>query len=165
MQPHQANPQQGYLPRSYPQPFGAPVRLRANAVASMLAGLLALLTVGLLVWFAVANMQANDTPEPWPSVVRTNVFGGFGAAALLLIAAVFTFARTVAGAWTLGIASLFFAVMNIVFSPLLGGVSFSDQLDFVSGFHKTTGVAIGLTTIVGTLTAIVAAIAATGKRP
>ena len=91
-------PQQGYPPPGYFQPYGVPVRLRANAVASVLAGLLAPLTAGLLV----------------------------------------------------------------VFSPLLRGESFSAQLDFVFGFRKVTGVAIGLTTIAGVLTAIVAAVA---KRP
>ncbi|SDM68626.1 hypothetical protein SAMN04489726_2904 [Allokutzneria albata] len=133
-------------------------------VGSVLAGLLALLAAGLLVWFAVADMLANSTPEPWPDVVRMNVIGGFTAAGLLVIAAVFTFARMVAGAWTLGVASLFFVIMNII-APLLRGESVSAHLSFLFGFHKTTGVAIGLATIVCALTAIVAAVAAVAKQP
>lgn len=163
--PQQHYPQQGCPQPGYPLPFGAPLRRRANAVASVLAGLLALLTAGLLVWFAVANIPANNTPEPWPSVVRMNVIGGFVAAAWLLIAALLTFARTVPGAWTLSATSLFFAIMITVLSPLLRGQSVGAQLDFVFGFHKATGVAIGLTTIVATLTAIVAAVAAIAKQP
>lgn len=159
MQPPQAQPRYGYQ-----QPFGAPVRLRANPGASVLAGLLALLTAGLLIWFAVANMREHDYPAPWPSVVRTNVIGGFGAAGVLVIAAVFTFARTLVGASTLGVASLFFVTMIIV-TPLLRGQDVSAHLDWVYGFHKATGVAIGLTTIVGVPTGIVAAVAAVAKRP
>jgi hypothetical protein len=155
----------GYPAPGYPQQFGAPVRLRANAVASVVAGLLALLTAGLLVWFAVANILANNTPEPWPSVVWINVIGGFGSAGLLLILAVFTFARTVAGAWTLGALNVFFVLMNVGFSPLANGVSVRSQLDFVFGFHKATGIAVGLATIFGVLTAIVAVIAAIARRP
>lgn len=151
-------PQQSYYPR--PQP----VRLRANPGASVLAGLLALLTAGLLLWFAVANMQEHDYPEPWPSVVRTNVIGGFGAAGVLVIAAMFTFARTLVGAWTLGIVCLFFATM-IIITPLLRAQDVGAHLDWVFGFHKATGVAIGLTVIAGVLTAIVAAVAAVAKRP
>ncbi|KZB86549.1 hypothetical protein [Amycolatopsis regifaucium] len=170
MQPHQANPphgqpQQGYPPPSYPQQFGAPVRLRANPVASILAGLLALLTAGLLVWFAVANILVNNFPEPWPSGVWINVVGGFCSAGLLVVLAVFTFLRTVAGAWTLGAINVFFVIMNLVFSPLAHGVSFGSQLDFVFGFHKATGIAVGLTTIFGTLTAIIAFVAAIARRP
>ena len=144
------------------QPFGPPVRLRANPGASVLAGLLALLAAGLLVWFAVANMEAFE--EPWPSVVTVNVIGGFVAAGWLVIAAMFTFARTVAGAWALGVSSLFFVIMNIV-APLLRGESFSAQMDFLFGFHKATGVGAGLFTIVSALTAIVAVVAATARRP
>lgn len=79
--------------------------------------------------------------------------------------AVFTFARTVSGAWTLGSVNVFFVIMNLVFSPLVHGVSFSSQFDFVFGFHKVTGIAVGLGTIFGTLTAIAAVVAAVAKRP
>jgi hypothetical protein len=154
-------------------PFGVPVRRRANPVASVFAGLLALLTAGLLalltagllVWYAVANIAEYNTLESWPNTVRMNVIGGFVAAAWLLIAALLTFARMVAGAWALSAISLLFAIMITVGSPLLFGQGFGAQLEFVFGFHKTTGVAIGLTTIVATLTAIVAAVAAIAKRP
>lgn len=151
-------PQQSHYP--YPQP----VRLRANPGASVLAGLLALLTAGLFVWFAVANIEEHDYPEPWPSVVRINVIGGFCAAGVLAIAAMFTFARTLAGAWTLGVVSLFFATM-IVITPLLRDQDVSAHLDWAFGFHKPTGVAIGLTVIAGVLTAVVAAVAAVARRP
>lgn len=154
-------PQQGYQ-QAYPQPYGAPVRLRANPVASVLAGLLAVLTAGLLVWFAAANIAAYDTP--WPSVVRTNVIGGFFSAGLLVIAALFTFARKVAGAWTVFVISLLFAIM-IVSTPLMRGDDLGAHFDFVFGFHKTTGVAIGLSTIACVLTAVVAVVAAVAKRP
>jgi len=126
--------------------------------------MLALLTAGLLIWFAVANMQEHDYPEPWPSVVRINVIGGFGAAGVLVIAAMFTFARTLVGAWTLGIASLFFVTMIIV-APLLRGQDVSAHLDWVFGFGKATGVAIGLTVIAGALTAVVTIVAAVARRP
>ena len=146
----------------YPHPQA--VRLRANAGASVLAGLLAVLTAGLLVWFAVANVQEHDYPAPWPSVVRINVIGGFGAAGVLALAAMFTFARTVAGAWTLGVASLFFATM-IIITPLLRNQDVSAHFDWVFGFHKATGVAIGLVVIAGVLTGVVAVVAAIARRP
>jgi hypothetical protein len=151
-------PQQNYYP--HPQP----VRLRANPGVSVVAGLLALLTAGLLGWFAVANMQEHDYPEPWPGVVRINVIGGFGAAGVLVLVAMFTFARTLVGAWTLGVASLFFATM-IVITPLLRGQDVSAHFDWVFGFGKATGVAIGLTVIAGVLTAFAAVVAAVARRP
>lgn len=149
-------PQQSYYP--YPQP----VRPRANPGASVLAGLLALLTACLLVWFAVANIEAFV--KPWPSVVTVNVIGGFCAAGLLAIIAVFTFARTIAGAWTLIVTNVFFVVINIV-APLLRSQSLGAHLDWMFGFHKATGVAIGLTMFACVLTAVTAAVAAVAKRP
>ena len=145
-------------------PYPQPVRLRANAGASVLAGLLAFLTAGLLVWFALANMQEHDYPAPWPSVVRTNVIGGFCAAGVLILAAVCTVARTVAGAWLLGVTTLFFVTM-IIITPVLRGQDVSAHLDWVFGFHKATGAAIGLTTIAGVLTAVAAVGAAIARRP
>ncbi|MEJ2853266.1 MULTISPECIES: hypothetical protein [unclassified Saccharothrix] len=80
------------------------------------------------------------------------------AAGALLVAAGFTFARRVSGAWTLCGLCVLFIVANLV-APLLRGTDFSAQLKFLFGFGRINSVAIGLATIFTILTAIAAAIA------
>ncbi|MFI7672244.1 hypothetical protein [Actinophytocola sp. NPDC049390] len=63
-------------------------------------GILALVTTGMLVWFALHNVVDAAGPGPQPGVVTQNVVGGLTGAGLLLAAAGFTFARKVSGAWT-----------------------------------------------------------------
>lgn len=164
----QGCPPPGQPQRGWPQPSVGhgwpeqPGKPRTNAVAAAVAGLLALVTAGLQIWFAVANIEAFDTP--WPSVVTVNVYGGFASAGVLLLAATITFTRSATGAWILAGLCLFFVIM-IVISPLLRGESLSAHMTFVFGFHKATGVATGLTTITGLLNAVAAAVAGASRRP
>ncbi|MGI5336380.1 serine/threonine-protein kinase [Streptomyces sp. CA-181903] len=146
-----------------PSPWAAPPRPKAHAGAALIAGILALLTTAMLVWFALYNVFYADGPTGrWTSLVWQNVLGGTVAAGLLSVAAGFTFARRLSGVWTLCALSGFYAVATLVL-PVLQGTALSAQLTFVFGFHKGSGAAAGLTVIFGVLTAITAAIAGSVK--
>ncbi|WP_433178534.1 serine/threonine-protein kinase [Actinoallomurus sp. CA-150999] len=133
---------------------------RANAEAAVIAGILALLTAGILVWFALYNVvYANGPTGRWSSLMLENVFGGVIGAGSLLVAAGFTVARRISGAWTLCALCGLYVVAILVAQPLLGSTTFGAQLTWVFGFHKSNGVAMGLAVIFGVLTAIMAAIA------
>ncbi|WP_412543136.1 hypothetical protein R8Z50_11895 [Longispora sp. K20-0274] len=142
-----------------PSPWVAP-RPRANAVAAVIAGALALLVAGLFVWFALYNVVFALGPDgAWSGVVVVNVVGGLIGAGLLAVPAGFTFARRIAGAWTLCALCSLYVVAVFVTAPLLWGTPVSTQIRFVFGFDKANGVAIGLAVILGVLTAISAAVA------
>ncbi|MEU5884972.1 serine/threonine-protein kinase [Spirillospora sp. NPDC047279] len=147
-----------------PRPGMPPSRPRANAAAAVIAGALALLTAGMLVWFALYNVvYAGGPTGRWSSVAVVNVVGGVIGAGLLVAAAGFTFARRISGAWTLcGLCALY-VVATIFLAPLLWGTALGTQLTFVFGFDGGDGVAVALTMIFGVLTATVAAIAGTVK--
>lgn len=147
-------------------PQGEP---RTRPPAVVVAGLLALVTAGLLMSFAVINIANARGGTPWTDAMRMNVIGGFGSGALLVLLGVLMFTRAAAVARTLAVVCVSFAVLILVLQPLLGvsfSVSFSEQFDFVFGFHKANGVALGLATIFDLLTAIaaVAAAGATSRR-
>ncbi|MFE0105290.1 protein kinase [Streptomyces sp. NPDC059009] len=145
-------------------PQGTPT---ARPPAAVVAGLLALVTAGLLVSFAVVNIVHVRGGVPLSDAVRMNVIGGLVSAALLALLGVLMFTRTAAVARSLAVVCALFAVLILVLQPLLGvsfKVSFSEQLDFVFGFHKTNGVMLGLATIFDVLTAIAAAVAAAAVR-
>ncbi|WP_425425956.1 serine/threonine-protein kinase [Amycolatopsis xylanica] len=134
-------------------------RPKVNATAAAIAGSLGLATAGTQFWFAIASIEISGPLDEWSSLAWVNVLGGLIAALCLLAAAAFTFARTVAGAWSLcALCALFVAAVFV--SPLARGADFGAQLDFVFGFHKANGVAAGLTVVSGFLAAISAAIAA-----
>ncbi|MGP3931047.1 hypothetical protein [Nonomuraea sp. KM88] len=146
-----------------PSPLGPPPRPRANVAAAMIAGILGLLTAGMLVWFALYNVvHANGPAGIWNGVVVVNVVGGVIGAGLVMVAAGFTFARRIPGAWTLCVLCVLYVVATFV-APLLRGTPFSAQLAFVFGFDKTNSVAIGLAIIFCVLTTIIAAIAGSVK--
>ncbi|AXB41573.1 protein kinase domain-containing protein [Amycolatopsis albispora] len=134
-------------------------RRKAHPVAAAVAGSLGVVTAGMQAWFAVANVVLSGPPGEWPSLVWVNILGALVTAVCLLVAAGFTFARVLGGAWTL-CALCTLAVVAVFVSPLVRGVSFEDQLHFAFAFHKSTGAAVGLTVIAGCLAAIAAAIAA-----
>ncbi|KAA9166100.1 hypothetical protein FPZ12_003895 [Amycolatopsis acidicola] len=158
MQPNP--PQHGYPHYGGPYygrpPEPAPPGPRANPVAAVFAGILALVTAGMLVWFALYSLVHGTRT----GLVLQNAVGGLGGAGALVVAAGFTFARRVAGAWTLFALCLFYVVAIIVASPLLNGTALGDQLSFVFGFGDSDDVAIGLAVIFAILTATMAAIAA-----
>ncbi|MER5732493.1 serine/threonine-protein kinase [Streptomyces sp. NPDC002138] len=145
-----------------PSPVAAPPGPRANAAAAVTAGTLALITTGMLVWFALYNVVFALGPTGrWTALVWENVLGGVISAGLLVLAAGFTFARGTRGAWTLCALSAFYVVAIFV-APLLRGTAFRAQLAFVFGFDKGSGVAMGLTVVFGAATAIAAALAGAG---
>ncbi|MGH8878270.1 MAG: hypothetical protein ACRD0P_13145, partial [Stackebrandtia sp.] len=147
-----------------PNPFAAPSKPRANAAAAVTAGILALITTAMLVWFAFYDVINLYGPTGrWSSVLLVNVLGGAVGAGLVLVAAGFTFVRRIAGAWTLCTLCGLYVVAILVTAPLLWGTPFGAQLEFVFGFDGGNGVAIALTTIFSILTAIVAAIAGSVK--
>lgn len=134
-----------------------PGRPRANAAAAVIASVLALLTVGMYLVFALWNVVYATGPTGRALLVE-NVLGGAVGAGALLVAAGFTFARRIAGAWTLcGLCALY-VVTGVFVAPLLRGTPLPVQLDWIFGFHKINGVAIGLAVIFAVLTAIAAAI-------
>ncbi len=134
-------------------------RPKANAVASPIAGVLAVLAAGAQIWFALHNIADAGTRDRWVGLDYVNVVGGFAAAGCLLVAAGFTFARKVAGAWTLCFVGAFFTAA-IFLSPLMRGADVAAHLAFVFGFAKANGIAVLLTIVFSTLAAIVAAYAA-----
>ncbi|XVV00924.1 hypothetical protein ACQPW3_26325 [Actinosynnema sp. CA-248983] len=146
-----------------PGPSAAPPRPRANATAAVIAGVLALIAAAMFLWFAVNDaIYASGPKGRWTDVVVQNVISGFITAGALLVAAGFTFARRVSGAWTLcGLCTLII-VANFV-APLLRGTDFNAQLKFLFGFGRINSVIIGLATIFTILTAIAAAIAGSGR--
>ncbi|GGV31024.1 hypothetical protein GCM10010182_62920 [Actinomadura cremea] len=147
-----------------PHPDMPPPKPRANAAAAVIASILALLTAGMLVWFALYNVVHADGPAGrWSSLVLVNVLGGVTGAGLLLVAAGFTLARRISGAWTLCALCVLYVVATIFVAPLLWGTDLGTQLRFVFGFNDGDGVAVALAVIFGVLTAITAAIA--GSRP
>ncbi|GAB3971339.1 hypothetical protein GCM10029978_115980 [Actinoallomurus acanthiterrae] len=147
-----------------PHPGMPPPRPRENVAAAVIAGILALLTAGMLVWSALYNVvYANGPTGRWSSLVLENVLTGVIGAGSLLVAAGFTLARRISGAWTLCALCVLYVVAILVAQPLLGSTTFGAQLRWVFGFHKSNGVAMGLTIIFGVLTAITAAIAASVK--
>ncbi|GLZ78446.1 hypothetical protein Afil01_32530 [Actinorhabdospora filicis] len=163
MQPHSPQPQYGPPPGG-PAPWGgAPGRARANAAAALTAGVLALITAGLLVWFVVINIGYGTSPEGgWSALTVQNVFSGVLGAGALLVTGGLTFARRVPGAWALaGLCALY--VVATFAAPLLRGTPLRDQITWIFGFDKSNGVAVGLTMIFGILTATFAAIAAGAK--
>ncbi|WP_243727214.1 hypothetical protein [Actinocrispum wychmicini] len=146
-----------------PSPLAAPPRPRANAAAAATAGILALITAGMLVWFALYNVDIAGQPDVgWSSLEVQNVLGGVIGAVLLVVAAGFTFARKIPGAWTLCVVCVLFTVVDFV-SPLLRGADFDAHVKFLFGFARSNGVAIGLSIIFGVLTAIMAAVAGSTK--
>lgn len=130
----------------------------------MTAGVLAVLTACMLVWFALYNVvNAGGPTGAWSEVAVVNVLGGVAGAGLLLVPAGFTFARRIPGAWILcGLCTLY-VTATIFLAPLLWGTSLADQLEFVFGFEGGDGVAVALTMIFGVLTAVTAAIAGSVK--
>ncbi|MFI5981465.1 protein kinase [Streptomyces sp. NPDC051555] len=144
-------------------PQRQPTARRPSSVAAVAAGLLALVSAGLLVAFALLNSEQAGADAPWTGVTRMNVIGGLVSAALLVWLGVSMLTRTAAPARTLAVVCGLMAVTTLVVQPLLG-VAFSAQLDFVFGFHKPTGVMIGLATVFELLTATAAAASAI-KRP
>jgi hypothetical protein len=130
----------------------------------MIAGILALLTAGMLVWFALYNVvDASGPTGGWSSLVLENAIGGVVGAGLLLVAAGFTFARRIPGAWTLCALCVLYVVATIFVAPLLRGTALSAQLKFVFGFDQGDGIAVALAVIFGVLTAIMAATAGSVK--
>ncbi|MFI9560961.1 hypothetical protein [Nonomuraea endophytica] len=146
-----------------PSPLAVPPRPRANAAAAVIAGILALITAGMLVWFALNDALYGIRHDDWSSLVLQNVIAGVIGAGLLLVAAGFTFARRIPGAWTLCALCGLFVVANLVLAPLLNGTPFGAQFKFLFGFDKVNGTAAGLATIFSALTAIMAAIAGSVK--
>ncbi|WP_037303565.1 hypothetical protein [Amycolatopsis orientalis] len=155
----QPNPPQHGLPQ-----YGTRPKPRANTAAAVTAGILALLITGVLVWFVLYNVVYASKPEGgWSGQVVQNVFGGVIAAVAMTVAAGFTFARRIPGAWTLCGFCVFSLVAILVVTPVVWGTPFNTHLEWIFGFHKSNGVAIALVVILGILTAITAAIAGSVK--
>lgn len=146
-------------------PMAAPPKPRANAAAAVTASILALATACMLVWFAFQDVifLDNGLAGGLTGMVLVNVLGGAVGAGSVLTAAGFTFTRRIGGAWTLCGLCAFYTVANIVAAPLLWGTSIGDQLEWVFGFDRSNGTAVGLATIFGILTAVAAAIAGAVK--
>ncbi|MFE0151425.1 hypothetical protein ACFWY5_30065 [Nonomuraea sp. NPDC059007] len=126
----------------------------------MAAGILALIAVGMLVWFALNDALYGIRHDDWSRLVVQNVVAGVIGAGALLVAAAFTFARRIPGVWTLCGLCVLYVVANLVLAPLLRGTPLGTQFTFLFGFDKVNGTAAGLATIFCALTAIMAAIAA-----
>lgn len=113
----------------------------------------------MLVWFALSNIEVASSRDHWFGLDWMNVVGGLLSALCLLVAAGFTFARKIGGAWTLCFLGAFFAVVIFV-APLMRSADVGAHLAFVLGFEKSNGIALLLASALGILTATVAAFAA-----
>ncbi|WP_410661743.1 hypothetical protein [Amycolatopsis sp. lyj-112] len=134
-------------------------RPKAHAVASPIAGVLAVIAAGMHVWFALYNIEVASSREHWTGLEWVNVVGSVLSALFLLVAAGFTFARKIGGAWTLCFLGAFFTAATFL-SPLMRGADVGAHLAFIFGFEKSNGVAVFLASAFGVLTATVAAFAA-----
>ncbi|MFB4319985.1 hypothetical protein [Actinomadura sp. 21ATH] len=148
-----------------PGPWAATTKPRANTAAAVTAGVLALLTAVMLVWFALYNVVYAGGPSSgrWSSLVLENAIGGIAGAGLLLVAAAFTVARKIPGAWALCALCVLYVVATLFVGPLLRGTGLGAQFRFVFGFDRGDGVGVALAMIFGVLTAIAAAIAGSVK--
>ncbi|GAB3729113.1 hypothetical protein GCM10027598_50210 [Amycolatopsis oliviviridis] len=145
-------------------PKPRPPKPRASAGAAMTAGFLGLLTAAMIVWFALYNVVYGlDPAGGWSGPVIQNAFGGIVTAGLLVVAAGFTFARRIPGAWTLFGLCAFYVMAVFVAAPLVWGTPFGTHLKWIFGFDKSNGVATALASIFGILTAVMAAIAGSVK--
>ncbi|CAL9490158.1 hypothetical protein SUDANB95_03200 [Actinosynnema sp. ALI-1.44] len=144
-----------------PSPLPARTGPGMNPAASVVAGGLALVTAAMLVWFALANVvHADATARAWSGLTVQNVVGGLGAATVLLVAAGFTVARRIAGAWALCGLCVLYVVVTTFVAPLLRGASLDAHLRFLFGFGGSDDAAIGLAVIFSVFTATAAAVAA-----
>ncbi|MFB9927317.1 hypothetical protein ACFORO_17130 [Amycolatopsis halotolerans] len=152
------------VPPGFPAPTPASVQRRANFPAGAVAAALAGCTAIALVWFVFANVLIGGPVGEWSGMVWVNVVCGLISAFAVVVPAGFLLARHVWAAWTLfGLCLLY--VVVVVAVPMPAGTSFGAHLDFVLGFHKNNGVAIGLATIFAFLTAIAALVSATVRPP
>lgn len=171
----QPNPPQPVSPH-YGQPPGGPAQWsagpgqaaspkpRANVVAAVIAGVLALLAAGMLVWFALYNVAvAVEADGRLAGITVQNMFSGVISAVVLVVAAGFTFARRIPGAWTLFGLCVFYVVAVFVGTPLVWGTPFGAQVKWLFSFDDSDSTAMALTIILAVLTAITAAIAASVK--
>lgn len=161
--PQPGFPQHGQPTASGPPPWGHTARPkpRANAAAAMIAGILALLAAAMLVWFALYNVIVATEADGRPSGITVqNMVSGVISAVFLVIAAVFTFARRIPGAWTLFGLCTFYVVAVFVGAPLVWGTPFGAQVKWLFSFDDGDSTAMALTIILAVLTAISAAIAA-----
>jgi len=143
----------------------APPKARANLVAAMIAGGLAVLTACMLIWFVLYNVvfAMAATGGGLAPVVVVNLIAGVLAIGALVVTAAFTFARRIPGAWTLCGVSAFYVVAMLLGAPLVFGTPVVDQFRWIFSFEKSNGVAIALAVLFCALTAIAAAVAASVK--
>ncbi|WP_340687284.1 hypothetical protein LCL61_14355 [Amycolatopsis coloradensis] len=168
----QPNPPQPGFPQ-YGQPTASgpaswseprPPKPRANAAAAVVAGSLALLAAAMLVWFALYNVIVATEADGRPSgIMVQNMVSGTISAVVLVIAAVFTFARRIPAAWTLFGLCVFYVVAVFVVTPLVWGTPFGAQAKWLFSFDDGDSTAMALTIILAVLTAIAAAIAGSVK--
>ncbi|MFD6068024.1 MULTISPECIES: hypothetical protein [Amycolatopsis] len=164
--PRPGFPQPGPPTPSGPPPWGQTARPkpRANMPAAVTAGILALLAAAMLVWFALYNVIVATESDGRPSAITVqNMVSGVVSAVVLVIAAAFTFARRIPGAWTLFGLCVFYVVAVFVGTPLVWGTSFGAQVKWLFSFDDSDSTAMALTIILAVLTAIAAAIAGSVK--
>lgn len=144
MQPN--HPQQGYgAPQ---QPYGEPERVRANAGAAALAGILGILAAGALIWTVVEWIIGSEGTDlgDWPGELWTIVIVRAVLALLILVLALLTLARKIGAAWTLFLAGLLGAA-TIVLEPLVLEVPMS--LWFEQLFEFGDRMSIGIVAAAG----------------
>ena len=164
MQPKTEPPQQDQQPTSDDVGEPGPMAARANAAAANAAAVLALFTTVMFSWYALDNVIfLYEVSGGWSALMLVNVLGGAVAAGTMLVAAGFTYVRRIAGAWTLFGMCASYIVAIFVMAPLLWGTPIGSQVEWIFGFDKSNGVAIGLAVICCILTGGAAAIAAAVK--
>lgn len=162
--PQPGSPQSGQPPGGPAQWDAASPKSRANTVAAVIAGVLALLAAGMLVWFALYNVVvAVEADGRLSGITVQNMASGVISAVVLVVAAGFTFARRIPGAWTLFGLCVFYVVAVFVGTPLVWGTPFGAQVKWLFSFDDSDSTAMALTIILAVLTAITAAIAASVK--
>ncbi|UMP00556.1 hypothetical protein [Amycolatopsis sp. EV170708-02-1] len=169
MQPNP--PQPGFPQYGQPPMAAGPIpaarrKPRANAPAAVIAGVFALLAAAMLVWFALYNVfVAAEVNGRWSGIMVQNTVFGILSAGLLVVAAGFTLARAIPGAWTLFGLCVFSVVAVFAGTPLVSATTFGAQLKWLFSFDDSDSTAMALMIVFGVLAAVAAAIAASVKSP
>lgn len=164
--PQPGFPQYGQPTPSGPPPWGHTARPkpRANTPAAVTAGILALLAAAMLVWFALYNVfVAVEANGGLSGITVQNIVSGTVASVVLMVAAGFTFARRIPGAWTLFGFCVFSVVAVFAGMPLVGGTPFGSQVKWLFSFDDSDSTAMALMIVFSVLAAVAAAIAASVK--
>jgi hypothetical protein len=160
--PNYQQPGQPQQPPGYPQP-GQPQPVRTNPATALVAAVLALCAAGALA--AVGFDFLSEVPDgagfgDLPGRLQAIPIMQFGAAVLLLIAAILLLARKMAGAVFAVLGGLA-GIAAILLVPMLADIGMGIYLELVFKFDSTGATMSAIALILSPLALIVAILPAT----